>query len=119
MSIKVLVVEDEALLLFSIADELRDAGYEVIEASNAAQAIAILDRDPGIDLVFTDIDMPGDMDGLALSAAVRRRWPPVRIIVTSGKDLPRGRDLPAEGVFLPKPYSPIGVVTAIQGLRGA
>ena len=81
----IVVVEDEALLLFSIADDLRDAGFSVLEASNADEAIALLESHPEIRLLFTDIDMPGSMDGLKLSAAVRDRWPPVKIIVTSGK----------------------------------
>jgi CheY-like chemotaxis protein len=101
----VLVVEDEALLLFSIADDLRDAGFDVLEAGNADQAIRVLTANPGIQLIFTDIDMPGSMDGLKLSAVVRDRWPPVAIIVTSGKQRPTADRLPEGGLFLSKPYS--------------
>lgn len=115
---KVLVVEDEALLLFSIADELRDSGFEVFEASNADEAIEMLQNHADIALMFTDIDMPGTMDGLRLSAAVRDRWPPVKIIVTSGKARPGASDLPSEGRFMSKPYTPSAVVHAMHEMLG-
>jgi CheY-like chemotaxis protein len=113
---KLLLVEDEALLLFSIADELRDAGFDVVEASNADQAIAMLKKTPQIRLLFTDIDMPGSMDGLQLSAFVRDHWPPVKIIVTSGKERPPADKFPSDSTFLPKPYSPSRVAAAISEL---
>jgi two-component system, response regulator PdtaR len=113
---QVLVVEDEALLLFSIADDLRDAGFEVFEASDADEAIALLSTEPGIGLMFTDIDMPGSMDGLKLSAVVHDRWPPVRIIITSGKHMPSRDRIPDDGLFLPKPYTPASVVSAMNAL---
>jgi DNA-binding response OmpR family regulator len=112
---KVLVVEDEALIRFTIADDLRDAGFEVFEAESADEAIAILVREP-IRLLFTDIDMPGSMDGLRLSAVVRDRWPPVRIIVTSGKQVPASELLPEGSQFMPKPYTTAGVLDAVRGL---
>jgi len=115
---KVLVVEDEALLLFSIADELRDAGFEVFEAGNADKAIELLQKHTDIALMFTDIDMPGSMDGLRLSAAVRDRWPPVKIIVTSGKARPASQDLPSEGRFMSKPYMASAVVHAMHEMLG-
>ena len=112
----VLIVEDEALLLFTIADELRDAGFTVYEASNADEAIRLLETRPRIDIMFTDIDMPGSMDGLRLSAAVRDRWPPVKIIVTSGKSNPGPGALPEGGVFMPKPYVPERLTATINDL---
>jgi len=115
---KVLVVEDEALLLFSIADDLRDAGFDVLEATNADQAIRLLDDNPEVRLMFTDIDMPGTMDGLRLSAVVRDRWPPVRIIITSGKQPPSPGKIPEDGIFLPKPYTPASVVAAMSAMLG-
>ncbi|QKD02569.1 response regulator [Mesorhizobium loti] len=114
----VLVVEDEAFLLFAIADELREAGYNVLEASNADQAIRILETRLDIVILFTDIDMPGSMDGLRLSAAVRDRWPPIKIIITSGKRQPAADAMPSGGVFLPKPYAPEAVAATIEGLLG-
>ncbi len=102
----VLVVEDDALVLISAVAMIEDAGYEVLEASNAYEAIALLEAHPQIRVVFTDIEMPGSMDGLKLAAYVRDRWPPVAIIVTSGRILPDEGALPADGVFLAKPYRP-------------
>jgi CheY-like chemotaxis protein len=118
---RILVVEDEALLLFSIADDLQDEGYEVLTATNADEAIALLVKHPEIQLIFTDIDMPGSMDGLKLSAMVRDRWPPVRIIVTSGKQRPGANLLPKDARFLPKPYTTAGVVATMRAelARGA
>ena len=112
----VLVVEDEAFLLFAIADELREAGFDVLEATNADQAIQLLETRQDIAILFTDIDMPGSMDGLRLSAAVRDRWPPIKIIITSGKRRPAQDTMPSGGVFLPKPYAPETVAATIQGL---
>lgn len=115
MPLTILVVEDESLLLFSIAEDLRDAGFTVLEARNADEAIKQLEACPEIRLLFTDIDMPGSMDGLRLSAAVRDRWPPVKIIVTSGKQNP-GADALPDGLFIPKPYSTQAVTSAIYGV---
>lgn len=112
----VLVVEDEALLLCVIADDLREAGFAVIEASNAQQAIRRLETHPEIAVLFTDVDLPGSMDGLGLSAVVRDRWPSVKIIVTSGKRKLEGGLMPADGVFIPKPYTPAKVAAAAREL---
>ena len=110
----VLMVEDEALILLATAEDLRSAGFTVFEASNADEAIVLLEAHPEIRILFTDVDMPGSMDGLKLSAAVRDRWPPTQIIVTSGKTLVGRSELPSGGRFLPKPYSTTRVVSAIQ-----
>lgn len=75
-----------------------------METSNADAAIALLVAHPQIRVVFTDIEMPGSMDGLKLAAYVRDRWPPVAIIVTSGRVLPDEGLVPADGAFLAKPY---------------
>jgi two-component system, response regulator PdtaR len=112
----VLVVEDEALILFTIGDELRQAGYRVLEAQDAEEAILLLEAHSEIRVVFTDVDMPGSMDGLRLAAMVRNRWPPVHIIVTSGKRAPPLSDLPGGSQFLSKPYSPASVIEAVRGL---
>ena len=102
--IKVLVVEDEPLVLMSTVDFLQDEGFTVLEANSADQAIALLEANPSVSILFTDVDMPGSMDGLKLSAAVRNRWPPVRIVVTSGHRMVDITDLPDGGVFFSKPY---------------
>lgn len=111
---EVLIVEDEALLLLSLSDDLRDAGYVVHEAFNATQALAVLGSQAGIRLVFTDVDMPGGMDGLELSALVRHRWPEIDVVVTSGKAVPGARDLPQRCVFLPKPYTTESVLSVMR-----
>lgn len=109
----VLVVEDEALLLFSIADELRDLGFNVLEARNADEALARLETHDNIAVVFTDIDMPGSMDGLQLTALVDQRWPAMKVVVTSGKKLPDRSAMPARVQFLSKPYAIEQVALAI------
>jgi CheY-like chemotaxis protein len=108
----VLIVEDEALVREVIQTELEDAGYEVVLAENADAAIVILEARADIHLVFTDIDMPGSMDGLKLAACVRDRWPPVHIIITTGKERPR--EIPANALFIPKPYLGQTVVDAVR-----
>ena len=108
----VLVVEDETLIRELVAEELEEAGYTVVIANDADQAIAILEARQDIHLVFTDIDMPGSMDGLKLAAAVRDRWPPVHIIITTGKVRPL--EIPANALFIPKPYVGKNVVAAMR-----
>lgn len=110
----VLVVEDESLIRMCIATELADAGFEVFEARDADAAIAILETNLNIRLVFTDIDMPGSMDGLMLAAAVRNRWPPVKIIVTSGHVAMNDADMPDGQRFFAKPYDGSLVAGAIR-----
>ena len=102
----VLVVEDEVVIREVIKDELEEAGCYGITA------IAILEARNDIHLVFTDIDMPGSMDGLKLAACVRDRWPPVHIIITTGKTRPS--TIPANGLFIPKPYVGRNVVAAMR-----
>lgn len=102
--IKILVVEDEPLLLMMAVEIVEDAGFQAIEASDADQAIALLESDPDIVILWSDIDMPGSMDGLRLAAAVRDRWPPIEILIVSGKQRPASDELPERGVFIPKPY---------------
>lgn len=110
----ILVVEDEPLILMAISDELRDAGFVVYEARHAAEGLALLETHADIRVLFTDVDMPGSMDGLALAHAARDRWPPVHVIVTSGHRAMRNADLPARGVFVPKPYDHRTVVQQIN-----
>ena len=108
----VLVVEDEPLIRFIVVEDLRDAGFSVVEASGADEAIAILEARQDIQLVFTDVDMPGSMNGAKLAAAVRDRWPPVHIIITSGKGMPA--IMPSLALFIPKPYTAQNVVAAMR-----
>ncbi|MEZ0222092.1 response regulator [Tardiphaga sp. 538_B7_N1_4] len=108
----VLVVEDETLIRDLVSEELSDAGFEVLQVGNAGQAIAVLEARQDIHLLFTDIDMPGSMDGLKLAAAVRDRWPPVHIIITTGKARPM--TIPANALFIPKPYLTRALVSAMR-----
>ena len=109
----VLVVEDEPLTRLDTVDTLEAAGFQALEANNADEAIRILEGRNDIRLVFTDIDMPGSMDGLKLARAVRDRWPPIKIVVTSGQLIPSEADLPAGGRFLSKPYDSTRVVDTL------
>jgi CheY-like chemotaxis protein len=112
----VLVVEDDLLLRMDAADIVRQAGFDVFEAGSADEAIAILEANSNIHLVFTDIQMPGSMDGLKLARFVKDRWPPIKIVATSGLVRVSGNDLPAGGRFLPKPYTPSEVVQTLREL---
>ena len=105
MKTKVVVVEDEALLLMMAVAIVEEAGFEALEARNADEALMLFERVPGIRILFTDIDMPGSMDGLMLARAVRDRWPPVEIIIVSGMKQPDAGALPERGVFFSKPYN--------------
>jgi len=104
--IKVLVVEDEPLLMLMAVDLVEDNGFRAHEARDADEAILILEAEPDIRILLTDIDMPGSMDGLRLAEAVRDRWPPVQIIVVSGKHRPTAADMPDHSSFFTKPYDP-------------
>jgi len=112
--ITVLVVEDEVLVRMDIVQSLEDQGFVVLEASNADDAILLLDAHSEVRLMFTDIDMPGSMDGLKLAAAVRDRWPPVKIIVTSGHRQMSDSALPVVGRFFSKPYDSSRVIHTIR-----
>ncbi len=114
----VLVVEDEALIRMSSADAIRDLGFEVLEAADAAHAVSLLESVPGITVVFTDIQMPGSMDGLLLAAVVRDRWPPIALLVTSGKLCPGSSDMPAGARFISKPYLPSELKQQLHSLTG-
>ena len=103
--ITVLVVEDEALLRMNTVDELTDQGLEVMEAANAKDAIAIFRSGQRVECLFTDVDMPGDVDGLELAALVKDAFPPIEVIVTSGHRNVTQDDLPLQGIFVGKPYS--------------
>jgi CheY-like chemotaxis protein len=114
----VLIVEDEFLLRSHAVDMIAGAGFEVVEAANADEAIEILEARRDIAVVFTDIQMPGSMDGLKLARAVRGRWPPIKIVATSGHIHVSESDLPEGGRFLPKPYSPGQVTGMLRELTG-
>ena len=109
-----LVVENELLLSVDISDALKDDGYDVITVANADEAIKVLETRNDIHTIFTDIDLPGSMDGLKLAAAVKDRWPPVHIIVTTGMSVPRRDQMPAKSLFIAKPYRNAEVLEALR-----
>jgi CheY-like chemotaxis protein len=110
----VLVVEDEPLLRMAAVDMIETAGFIVVEAADATQAVEILESRPDIRIVFTDIDMPRGMDGIKLAALIRDRWPPIHIIITSGHLNPPASHLPADSVFFSKPYREMEVLATIR-----
>jgi CheY-like chemotaxis protein len=114
----VLVVDDDALTLMTAVMTIEDAGYVVISARDAEGAMLALLEHPQIAGLFTDINMPGVMDGLALAHETRRLWPAMQILLASGTARPAASEMPDRGQFLPKPYSPSQVVSSLQGLLG-
>jgi two-component system, response regulator PdtaR len=114
----ILIVEDELLIRMDSAEAIENAGFEVIQAGNADEAIVILTTRPDIHVVFTDIQMPGSMDGLKLARFVRGRWPPIKILATSGFVKVGPDDLPDGGEFLTKPYRGPEMVAKLRKLTG-
>lgn len=112
----VLIVEDDALVRAEAVDLCEEAGFTAYEAKNADQAIRMLERHSEIRVLFTDVEMPGTMDGLKLARAVRDRWPPVSIIVTSGRVKVGAADMPENGLFFAKPYPPKGIIKALNDI---
>jgi two-component system, response regulator PdtaR len=112
----VLIVEDEILLRLHAREVIEDGGFDVIEAKNADDAISILEQRNDVVLIFTDINMPGSMDGLKLTHFVKDRWPPIKIIATSGHARITADDLPEGSHFVPKPYLPTEIADAIHQL---
>lgn len=115
--IATLIVEDEALVRLDLAQSLEAAGFKTYEARDAAEAIAVLEANPEISVVFTDIQMPGSMDGLALSRYVRERWPPTIIVVSSGRCIPGEDEMASGAQFLPKPYVPQALDKVLWHIR--
>jgi len=100
----ILVVEDEVLIRMMAVRGAEDSGFEALSAASADEAISILESRADVRLVFTDVNMPGSMDGLRLARAIRGRWPPVELLVTSAFGDITAKDLPERGRFLAKPY---------------
>jgi CheY-like chemotaxis protein len=114
----VLVVEDEPLLRELAVEVVEEAGFAALEAGNAGEALVLLESRPEIALLFTDINMPGAMDGLKLAHAVRDRWPAIGILVVTGQVRLRRSDLPPDSCFLPKPYHIEAVIAELRALAG-
>lgn len=112
-----LVVEDEPLVRAVAADIFMDAGYRVHEACNAAEALMILEDRGDIGTVFTDIEMPGELNGVGLACTICERWPHMRVLVTSGRVFPDDCALPIGVGFIGKPYRRQQVLAEIQALK--
>ena len=114
----VLVVEDEMLLRMRAVDVVEDAGFTPVEAVDADEAVAILESRSDIALLFTDIQMPGSMDGLKLAHVVRERWPPIKIILVSGQLKLANIDIPADSRFFGKPLEAKEMIAEMQNMIG-
>jgi DNA-binding NtrC family response regulator len=99
----VLIVEDEPFVRLTGADLLAEAGFEVLEAGNADEAMRILEATTEVRVVFSDVEMPGSLDGLGLARNICQRWPSIGIVLTSGHRI-RAETIPRDGKFLAKPY---------------
>ncbi|WP_455273557.1 response regulator [Rhizobium herbae] len=112
----VLIVEDSTIIRMGAIDLALSAGYEALEACNADEAIRILESRGDVDLVFTDVQMPGTMDGIKLSHYIRDRWPPVKLIVASGAAILEESSLPVGSQFFSKPYDDDSITDAMARL---
>ena len=112
----ILVVDDEAMIRMNLADFFEDEGFEVFEAENADAAIAVMESNPSIRIVLTDVQMPGSMDGVKLAHHVRERFPPTLLVVASGAVKVTPADLPAHTMFVAKPFDPRFVLDEIERL---
>ena len=115
----VLVVEDDPLLRMLAVEVVEEAGFIAIEARDADEAVILLESHTDIALLFTDINMPGSMDGLKLAHAVRDRWPPIKILVVSGKQQLQYSDLPPNSCFVGKPYQASALVEELRLMVGS
>ena len=113
-----LVVEDEMMLRMRAVDIVEDAGFRSVEAIDADQALSILESRSDISLLFTDIQMPGSMDGLKLAHAVHDRWPAIKIILVSGQVKPSDADRPIDSRFFGKPLEMKRMVAELQEMVG-
>ncbi|MGK6316987.1 response regulator [Neorhizobium sp. DT-125] len=112
----ILVIEDEPLIRMAVADDLRDAGFHTLEAANADEALDILSAEASIGAIFTDMDLHGGLDGLSLAWIVKTRWPPIGIVITSGKRRVEREQMPDRSLFFPKPYAHRAIIDALTRL---
>ncbi len=112
-SVQVLIVEDEPLVRMVARATLEDAGFELMEAATADEALRILAGTHEFAVVVSDIEMPGEMNGLELAWAIRTQWPKIAVVLTSGRQLPRPVDMPVKVRFVAKPYHPAHLVQIV------
>lgn len=118
-ALRILLVEDDPMLRLGASAVLMDAGYAVLEATDADEAIALLETEPDIRLMISDIQMPGSLDGVKLAHAVRRRWPPIQVLLTSGRAIPSADELPERVHYLPKPFAEMELLAEVEQLATA
>jgi two-component system, response regulator PdtaR len=116
MTPAVLVVEDEPLIRAFAADVLEEAGFAVIEAPSADYALVVLDKRSDVAVVFTDVEMPGNQNGLDLARFVSDHYPNITIIIASGRVRPGPGEIPPNALFLAKPYGPQTLIKAFETL---
>ena len=110
----VLIVEDDELVRELGVEFLSEAGFQVLEASNGQEALSLLERNPKVGVLFTDINMPGPLDGMTLASIAAVKWPHLAIIIGSGKALPRSGGLLSGITFIRKPCDPERVIQLIR-----
>jgi CheY-like chemotaxis protein len=101
----ILVVKDETLIRLWAAGLLEENGFSVLEAENAEAALKVLESRPDVKLLFTDVQMPGSLNGMELAREVHARWPHVLLVITSGRERPTRAEIPDDGRFVAKPYN--------------
>ena len=114
-----LVVDDEVFARLFAAQILLDEGFTVLEAADATEGLDVLDRNDDVSVLFTDISMPGELDGLALVNKVQAEWPGIALLVTSGHVHPGASEIPPGGRFLAKPYTAHALMSVIRELEEA
>ncbi len=114
MKHRVLIVEDEPLVRLVAASMLQDAGFDTLEAVTAEDALHLLEDDDDVCVLFSDVQLPGKMDGLELARKVHDRWPEIGLLLTSGGINLRRDQIPDAGQFLPKPYDHDEMVEAVR-----
>jgi CheY-like chemotaxis protein len=114
----VLIADDELLVRVFAVDIAEEAGFSALEAADADEAIRVLQNRSDVRVVLTDIDLPGYLDGLELAQAIRHRWPPIQVVVTSGRMRPDADELPERSHFVPKPYDFSRLTGLLRELSG-
>jgi two-component system, response regulator PdtaR len=112
----VLIVEDDLLLRMLAVEVVEEAGFIALEAADAEEAVALLESRLDISVLFTDVNMPGSMDGLKLAHAVRDRWPPIKILLVSGHVRLQPSELPSNSCFVGKPYRAAAMVEQLRSI---
>jgi two-component system, response regulator PdtaR len=112
--VTVLIVEDDELVRELGVEFLSAAGFEVLEASNGEEALSFLENNPNVGVLFTDVNMPGPLDGITLASVAAVQWPHLAIIIGSGNVLPRSCELPRGITFIRKPCDPESVISLIR-----